>query len=95
MKNHSAFCIIIQEHLALPFHLTAIPLVWTSFTGTSHKKLTNQYAQANISQKPNACAWNDVTVVEMKAFIGMTILLGIIQLPRMANHQSWYRSPSC
>ena len=44
---------------------------------------TNRYAQVKISHKPNARAWNDVTVIEMKVFIGMTILLGIIRLPRI------------
>ena len=43
---------------------------------------TNRYAQANLSSMPNARAWTDVTIEEMKAFIGITILMGIIQLPR-------------
>ena len=44
---------------------------------------TNRYAQANLSSMPNACIWTDVTTEEMKAFIGITILMGIIQLPRL------------
>ena len=42
---------------------------------------TNRYAQANLSSMPNAHKWTDVTTEEMKAFIGITILMGIIQLP--------------
>ena len=44
---------------------------------------TNQYAQANLSRLPNARAWSDVSIEEMKAFIGVTILMLIIQLPRL------------
>ena len=44
---------------------------------------TNRYAHANISSRPHSRAWNDVNVEEMKAFIGMLILLGIIKLPRL------------
>ena len=44
---------------------------------------TNRYTHANISSRPRSRAWNDVSVDEMKAFIGMLILLGIIKLPRL------------
>ena len=44
---------------------------------------TNRYAHANTSSRPHSRAWNDVYVEEMKAFIGMLILLGIIKLPRL------------
>ena len=44
---------------------------------------TNWYAQANLSCLPNARAWSDVSIDEMKAFIGVTILMGIIQLPQL------------
>ena len=44
---------------------------------------TNCYAQANLSSMPNARAWTDVTTEEMKVFIGITILMGIIQLSQL------------
>ena len=44
---------------------------------------TNRYAHVNLSSMPNACAWTDVTIDEMKAFIGVTIVMGIIQLSRL------------
>ena len=44
---------------------------------------TNRYAHANVSSGPHSRAWNDVTIDEMKAFIGMLILFGIIKLPRL------------
>ena len=44
---------------------------------------TNRYAHANTSSRPHSRAWNDVCVEEMKAFIGMLLLLGIIKLPRL------------
>ena len=43
----------------------------------------NRYAHANSSSWPHFRAWNSVCVEEMKAFIGMLILLGIIKLPRL------------
>ena len=44
---------------------------------------TNRYAQANLSHTPSARAWTDVTTDEMKAFVGLLLLLGIIKLPRL------------
>ena len=43
---------------------------------------TNPYAHANFSSMANAHAWIDVTTEEMKAFIRITIVMGIIQLPQ-------------
>ena len=36
--------------------------------------------QSDLSFMPNAHAWTDVTTEEMKAFIGITIPMEIIQL---------------
>ena len=44
---------------------------------------TNGYAHANTSSRPHSRAWNDVCVEEMKAFIGILILLGVIKLQRL------------
>ena len=44
---------------------------------------TNRYAAANRSISRHSRAWSDVTVEEMKAFVGMLILMGILQLPRL------------
>ena len=42
---------------------------------------TNRYASENVSHTPHARPWKDVTVPEMKAFVGMLILMGIVTLP--------------
>lgn len=44
---------------------------------------TNRYASANTASTPHARPWSDVTIPEMKAFIGMLILMGIVELPRL------------
>jgi len=47
---------------------------------------TNRYAEANLpchSSKPRAQTWENVTVEEMKAFIGLLILMRILWLPRL------------
>jgi len=47
---------------------------------------TNRYAEANLpshSSKPSARTWENVTAEEMKAFIGLLILMGILRLPRL------------
>ena len=44
---------------------------------------TNRYANANTSTAPNARPWHDTTVPEMKAFVGMLIIMGIVVLPRL------------
>ena len=44
---------------------------------------TNRYASENLSHTPRARAWEDVTVAEMKAFVGLLILMGILRLPRL------------
>ena len=44
---------------------------------------TNRYAAANRSITRHSRAWSDVTVEEMKAFVGMLILMGILQLLRL------------
>ena len=60
---------------------TAVSLFYRYFTDEVWNLLvteTNRYAQANLSSMPHARAWTDVTIEEMKAFIGITILMGII-----------------
>ena len=49
---------------------------------------TNWYAHNNFSSKPNPRAYTDVNVDEMKAFIGMLILMGILRLPRLEMYWS-------
>jgi len=44
---------------------------------------TNRYAASNQSGKPKARNWYDVTVDEMRAFVGMLILMGICRMPRL------------
>ena len=51
---------------------------------------TNRYAQQNLSEKPNARVWMEVSVEEMKAFIGLLIVMGVVKLPRLAMY--WQQS---
>ena len=44
---------------------------------------TNRYAHANATSRPHSRAWNDVSIDEMKAFVGMLILFRNIKLPRL------------
>ena len=67
----------------VPFddNTTAVSLFCRYFTDEVWHLLvteSNHYAQANLSSMPNAHAWADVTTEEMKAFIRITILMGII-----------------
>ena len=49
---------------------------------------TNRYAAENLSSSARARPWHDVTVEEMKAFLGMLIIMGIIVLPRLEMYWS-------
>ena len=44
---------------------------------------TNRYASLQLPHRQHSRTWSDVSVEEMKAFIGMLILMGIVQLPRI------------
>ncbi len=53
---------------------------------------TNHFASANVGHTPHARPWHDATVPEMKAFLGMLILMGILDLPRLEMYwQTKYR----
>jgi hypothetical protein len=49
---------------------------------------TNRYAAANTSSTPHARPWSDVTIPEMKVFVGMLMLMGIVELPRCTGKQN-------
>jgi hypothetical protein len=44
---------------------------------------TNRYQHQTISDPEHSRPWEDVTVEEMKAFIGILMLMGILKLPRL------------
>ena len=44
---------------------------------------TNRYAQTIASSKPKARPWIDITVEEMKTFIGLLIIMGVVKLHRL------------
>ena len=44
---------------------------------------TNRYACLRFPCRQHARPWTDVSIEEMKAFIGMLILMGVLQLPRI------------
>ena len=49
---------------------------------------TNKYASLGLFRKQHARKWNDVTVSDMKAFVGLLILMGILRLPRSEMYWS-------
>ena len=53
---------------------------------------TNKYARAKLVNKPEALAkWKDTNRVEMKAFFGLTLIMGINNLPQLALY--WSNDP--
>ena len=53
---------------------------------------TNRFASANVGHTPHARPWHDATVPELKAFLGMLILMGILELLRLEMYwQTKYR----
>ena len=75
--------------LPIPPGTTELDLFYRYFTPEVWNLLvteTNRYAAANLtdpSNKPHARKWWDVTVDEIKSFIGLLILMGILRLPRL------------
>ena len=49
---------------------------------------TNRYADNNRIVSPSSRAWSPVSVEEMKAFVGILILIGILKLPRLEMYWS-------
>ena len=49
---------------------------------------TNRYADNNRIVSPSSRAWSPVSVQEMKAFVGILILMGILKLPRLEMYWS-------
>ena len=74
---------------SLPSDISATDLFCQFFTDEVWCLLvdeTNRYASQNIF--PGSRAWHDTTVVEMKAFVGILILMGIQKLPRLEMYWS-------
>ena len=44
---------------------------------------TNSYAATNVVTSPHSRPWYNVTIEEMKAFVGMLIVMGVLKLPRL------------
>ena len=49
---------------------------------------TNRYAGLNLPGQQYASIWDDVTVDDMKTFVGLLILMGILRLPRIEMYWS-------
>lgn len=78
------------------FHLFLPPTFFTLLV-----EQTNLYAaQVYQSTRPPKTTWKDVTVQEMKAFIGMNIAMGVVNLPEINMYwstdpileHSWFRT---
>ena len=54
---------------------------------------TNSYAKQNRSDSPSSSEWRPVTVKEIKAFIGLCVTMGILQLP--GKRQSHVKEQIC
>ena len=44
---------------------------------------TNRYSKLGLPQQKFARPWHDVTVEDMKAFVGLLIIMGVLQLPQL------------
>ena len=53
---------------------------------------TNLYAQQCIATKPDP-GWNDTARDEMRAFIGLNMLMGIVVMPEL--HMYWSSDENC
>ena len=49
---------------------------------------TNHYAAMNVVISPHSRPWYNVTIEEMKAFVGMLIAMGILKFPRLELYWS-------
>ena len=49
---------------------------------------TNRYASSCTETNPSSRAWVDTEVEELKAFVGLLILMGIVKLPRLEMYWS-------
>ena len=70
------------------FGLFFTPALWTTMKGE-----TNRYAVDWASRHPRTDgshmkAWVDVTVEELKCYLGLRILMGIVKLPEMKDYWS-------
>ena len=52
------------------------------------KEETNCYANTCISNNPSGRTWSDTTIEELKEFVGILILMGIVRLPRLELYWS-------
>lgn len=52
---------------------------------------TNRYAASNVATTPRARPWTPTTEEEMRAFIGMLIIMGVLKSPRLEMYwtQKW------
>ena len=53
-----------------------------------NQSTSNRYASATRKSTPCARAWYDTTLEELKAFVGILILMGIQRLPRLEMYWS-------
>ena len=52
------------------------------------KSTKGTYTNSFIDNNPSTRAWTDTTVEELKAFVGLLILMGIVTLPRLELYWS-------
>ena len=50
---------------------------------------TNRYANTNLPRQQHARPWNNISVSEMKAFVGLLIIMGVLHLPLLEMY--WQR----
>ena len=95
-RNHLLVHTRTEKYLVLPFHFQVLLPSWIYFFTPEMWNLlvteTNCYAAANLpdpANTPNPRCWKDVTVSDMKAFVGL-ILMGVLRLPRLEMY--WQQS---
>ena len=57
--------------------------------------VTNRFADDNIVVSPSSHAWSPVSIEEIKACIGILMIIGILKLPRLEMYWSITTSPYC
>ena len=76
--------LLVQKKMAVDiFSLCFTNEVWELLV-----RETNRYASTVVRTTPNSRPWNDTTVPEIKAFIGMLLLFGVLKLPRLELYWS-------
>ena len=66
--------------LVIVLHLSCFAVFFSDNVCDFIKEETNHYANTCVSNNPSGRIWSDTTIEELKAFVGILILMGIVRL---------------